>query len=112
MRGPWMMRGVRFVIFAVVAVLVGTAIVMQLWNFLVPTLFSGPTLHFGQALGLLVLSRILLGRMGSGFGHRMHWRHRMQERWQQMSPEEREQFRGRFGGRCGFGGASRGEPAA
>jgi hypothetical protein len=30
----------------------------------------------------------------------MHWRRRMMERWEQMTPEEREKFRQGVGGRC------------
>ena len=43
---------------------------MYLWNWLVPLLFHGPVVTFLQALGLLVLSKILFGgfgRSGRGF---------------------------------------------
>jgi hypothetical protein len=48
-----------------VAVLAG--VLMLLWNWLVPTLFfsAGPV-SYVQALGLLVLSRILFGRIHCG----------------------------------------------
>ena len=42
---------------------------MYLWNWLVPLLFHGPVVTFLQALGLLVLSKILFGGFGrSGRG--------------------------------------------
>jgi hypothetical protein len=31
----------------------------------------------------------------------MFWRRRMMERWEQMTPEEREKFRESLKGRCG-----------
>jgi len=31
----------------------------------------------------------------------MHWRQRMMERWEQMTPEEREKFRAGMRARCG-----------
>ena len=58
---------------------------------------------FWQALGLLALCRILFGGMsGRGF-HRSNFRRRMAERWEHMTPEEREKFRQGMRGRCGFG---------
>ena len=84
-------KALKFPLFAVVAVTVLSAVVMGLWNWLMPTIFEWSVITFWQALGLLVLSRILFGRFG-GPGRRMRGRHRMMERWCQMTPEEREQF--------------------
>jgi hypothetical protein len=78
-------RGV--LILAAVAVL--GLVVMLLWNAIVPGAFSGVgTLDYGQALGLLVLSRILFAAFRSGRG--MPGR-----RWQRLAdltPEERARF--------------------
>ena len=112
MKKFWWMRGIKFAVFFALAATVGTYVVMSLWNALVPALFSGPSLHFGQALGLLILSRILLGRWDGGHGHRMGWRGRSGKRWQHMTDEERVAFRERFGGRCGSRGAEASEPRA
>lgn len=86
-------------------------IVMSLWNWLIPALFGGPTLHFWQALGLLVLTRILVGRVGRGPGHG-GWRGRMRQDWQRMTPEEREKLRETFSRSCGGRGMPEGEPKA
>lgn len=67
-------------------------VVMSLWNWLIPALFGGPVLHFWQALGLLVLTRILVGRVGRGPGH-WGWRGRMRQDWQRMTPEDRATLR-------------------
>ena len=99
MKAVWRVRGIKFAVFTAVAAAAGTFIVMSLWSALVPALFNGPSLHFWQALGLLVLSRILLGRWGGGLGHRMGWRGGSGGRWQHMTAEERAAFRERFGGR-------------
>ncbi|MFN8259389.1 MAG: hypothetical protein U0X41_00470 [Chitinophagales bacterium] len=76
---------------------------MYLWNWLVPLLFHGPVITFLQALGLLVLSKILFGGFGRGgrFGGRRRWQRRMQERFANMTPEEREKFSQQMQGRCG-----------
>jgi hypothetical protein len=82
------------------------AAVMLLWNALVPQLFHGPQLGYWQAVGLLVLSRVLFGGLrghvwrGHGRGH--GWR----ERWEQMTPEERARLRERMLSRCRHGGSS------
>jgi hypothetical protein len=78
-------------------------VVMLLWNALVPQLFHGPVLGYWEAVGLLLLSRLLFGGL-RGRGWRGHWRHRWHERWEQMTPEERAQLRERVISRCGHGG--------
>lgn len=72
---------------------IGAAIVMRLWNWLLPELFGWRELTFWQALGLLALCRILFGGFGSRGSGRSSWRRRMEERCEQMTPEERERFR-------------------
>ena len=90
---------------------IGTEIVLQLWNWLLPPLFGLHAITFWQALGILVLSRILFGGFGihgggsrSGLRQRMNDRmaDRMADRWQGMTAEERERFRQRMRERCGF----------
>lgn len=81
---------------------------MHLWNWLVPELFHGPVINFCQTIGLIVLSKILFGGMkGGGWGRKGHcgnnkrqyWKERMQERFEAMSPEEKEKFRNKCGGK-------------
>jgi hypothetical protein len=80
----------------------GGAVVRELWNWLLPSLFGWPVLTFWQALGLLALCRILFGRMGGrGFGPPPFARRHMAARWERMTPEERERFRSGMFGRCG-----------
>src|SRR5580765_6734703 len=80
---------------------IGGELVMRLWNWLAPELFGLRQISFWQALGLLALCRILFGGFGlSGGGprsrsrERIHRRmgERMDARWEQMTPEERERF--------------------
>ena len=92
----WLLRGIKFAVLAVIAVAVIGGVVMALWNWLMPALFGLPALGFAQALGLFVLSKLLLGGL-RGYGGRGRWRARMVERWEQMSDEEREKFRAGMG---------------
>ena len=81
---------------------IGGAIVQLLWNWLLPPLFGWKALTFWQALALLALSRILFGGVRLGGGPRWSGR-RMGERWDAMTPEERERFRQRMRERWGCG---------
>jgi hypothetical protein len=110
MRSRWIVRGVKIAMMVVVGVAVFGFIVMSLWNSLLPEIFGLPAIGFWQALGLLVLSKILFGGFRGGRGYGGHWRGRMTERWENMTPEEREKFRQGMAGRCGFRGAPAEEP--
>ena len=88
--------------FVIVAVAVVSWVVMLLWNALVPELFGGPPLRYLQAAGLLVLSRILFGGLR---GHHGPWRHRAwRERWESLTPEERERLREKYARHCRWHG--------
>lgn len=106
MNGSKVSRVFRVVVFALVAMAVFGFVLMSLWNWLIPPLTGWHTLGFAQALGLLVLCRILFG----GFGGR--WRHAGGHGWSRLSPEERERLRGQFGGRCGMRGSTDKQPSA
>ncbi len=82
---------------------IGGVVVQQLWNWLLPSIFGWRQITFWQALGILVLCRILFGRLGVRGRSRSSFRRRMAERWEGMTPEERERFREGMRGRCGFG---------
>ena len=66
---------------------------MWLWNVLMPLIFHLPVITFWQTIGLLVLSRLLLGGFGGHGGRHHHCKNNMHEKWEKMTPEEREQFR-------------------
>ena len=99
MKARWVKRALKGGVIAAVAVAVFGFAVMNLWNWLAPAVFGLHTITFWQALDILILSKILFGgfRGRPGYG----WRRRMNERWQQMTPEEREQFRQGMFSRCG-----------
>jgi hypothetical protein len=100
MRARWLVKGLKIAVFATVAVAVFGFVLMSLWNWLGPAVFGARTITFWQALGILVLSKILFG----GFRGRPHFgghvRQRMKDRWAHMTPEEREKFRMGIASRC------------
>jgi hypothetical protein len=63
-------------------------IVMHLWNWLMPAIFGLKAITFWQAIGLLILARILVGGLGGGPGS-----NRSGARWERMTPEEHDRFR-------------------
>jgi len=86
------------------AVAVGFA-TMGLWNWLVPALFHGPIITYWQALGLLVLSKILFGGFRGRGHHGGGWkggmrgeymRRKLEERMSTMTEEEKEKLRNRY----------------
>ena len=104
-------RGVKLVMIVVLCTIVLCLVcllVMGLWNWLMPAIFGLKAITFWQALGLLFLSKLLFTGFHGRSRRSMHWRHRMTERWERMTPEEREKFREGMRGRCG----SFGPPAA
>jgi hypothetical protein len=76
---------------------------MLLWNWLMPTIFNLCFINFWQALGLLVLSRILFGGFGGGAweNKKQHWKNRMKHKWSSMNEEERAHWQSKFERFCG-----------
>jgi hypothetical protein len=83
---------------AIIGVLVFGNIVMWLWNALMPVIFHLPIITFAQALGLLVLSKILFSSFRGGGPGRFRGG-RIREKWMNMTPEEREKFKQEWGHR-------------
>ena len=106
MRARWK-KAIFIAPLAILGMLVFTAIggeiVLQLWNWLLPQLFSWRQITFWQALGLLALCRILFGGHGWHRSGRPNFRRRMKDRSEHMTLEERERFRQRMRERWGFG---------
>lgn len=79
----------------------GGEVVKLLWNWLAPSLFGWHVITFWQALGLLALCRVLFGGFCGGRGSRSGLRRSMHDRWEKMTPEEREKLRQTFQSRWG-----------
>ena len=82
-----------------------TAVIMLLWNALIPSIIGWNAINYWQAAGLLVLCKLLLGGFGKmNFAgmHMMHHNrnkfqeehpfHYMHDRMEGMSREERREF--------------------
>ena len=62
------------------------AVVMLLWNALIPSITGWTTINYWQAAGLMVLTRLLFGGPWHHFGRRFH------ERMGHVSLEEKKAF--------------------
>lgn len=84
----------------VVGFLLGLAImaflVMLLWNNIMVSIFGLKIISYLQSLGLLVLARLLTGNFGprgfGGPGAMMRRKGFMNERWKNMTEEERNEW--------------------
>ena len=90
----------KCVLAAILFLLLFGLLTMVLWNWLIPSLFNGPHIRFIEALGLLLLGKILFsgwgGRRRCGNGGGTHWKHRYYEKLSSMSAEDRERFKARM----------------
>jgi len=83
-------RCAKLVVLVIAGIAALGAVVMLLWNWLVPELFmGGRQIDYWQALGVLLLSKILFGGF-RGHGGPGRW-HR--ERWERLTPEEQAKLR-------------------
>jgi hypothetical protein len=114
MRVKRVVRGLTIALMASIAFVLFGYVVEHLWNWLMPAIFGLRTITWLQALGLMILGKILFGgihRHGGCRGRR-GWRGHMAERWEKMTPEEREKFRAGIRGRWGCGFDPGSEPTA
>jgi hypothetical protein len=95
----YILRGFKFALYAVlfVAALAMLGLVVKgLWNWLMPALFGWKLIGYWQAVGLMILSKILFGGFRGSRGRGGYRPRRMGEPWKQMTPEERDKFRQRI----------------
>jgi len=115
MRGRWGWRVLKIALIGVAAIALAGFVVMSLWNWLAPDVLGAHTITFWQALGILVLSKLLFGGFRGRPGCRDGWKDRWHGRWEHMTPEEREKFREGMAACWGRGArpaARPGEPAS
>jgi Ca2+/H+ antiporter, TMEM165/GDT1 family len=91
-------------LFVIAMVFIMGAVVMYLWNAVMPGIFHLGTITYCQAILLLILSKILFGgfRGGRGFGRggRFGRGREWKEKWMSMSEEERAKFKEEWKNRC------------
>ena len=66
MKRFWIKKGLMILVFGTIAILAFGFITMSLWNALLPAILGVKAITFLQALGILLLSKILFGGFGGG----------------------------------------------
>jgi hypothetical protein len=101
-RNFWIKGAIIIPIAIAAGVFVFGSVVMLLWNSILPAVFGVSTISFWQALGILVLAKILFGGFGCRHGHhRCHGhRHDWNSKWMHLSTEEREKMKEEWKCRC------------
>ena len=93
----------KIFLFAITAFLLFGLLVMGLWNAILPKVANVSPINFWQALGILLLSKILFGGFGGGWRNRRgHWKQQVEQKLAGMTPEEREKFKQEWQKRCGW----------
>lgn len=77
-----------------------SAIVMWLWNALLPDLLHLPMIGFWQAMGILILCKILFASFGKGGCNKKCGRNPIRKKMEDMTDEEKEAFKQRFKDIC------------
>lgn len=102
MKKFWIKKGLMFLILFIAAVFLFGGVVMGLWNAILPAVLGVKAITFMQALGILLLSKILFGGFGGRrWGGSPQWKQKMKQRWDNMTPDERENFKAEWKNRCG-----------
>ena len=91
-----------FILFAIGFVFVVGSAIQLLWNWILVDAAGMNPISIWQAIGLLVLARILFG--GMFWGGRRQWgkskRAEWKKKWRDMSPEDKEAFKQKWRERC------------
>jgi Ca2+/H+ antiporter, TMEM165/GDT1 family len=101
--GFWIKRAIFIPIAIAAGIFLFGFVVMSLWNCLLPGIIGVGSITFWQALGILVLAKILFGGFHGGPGHsRWHLSHHhdWHRKWSNMTPEERAKMKAEWKGRC------------
>lgn len=93
-------QGMRFLLFFVMALFALGALVMYLWNTILIEITSVKPISYPQAIGLLMLCRLLFGRMGQRPQAPFKPSTTDKEKLLSLSEEERNQFKNQWRKRC------------
>ncbi len=92
-----------FMFFGLMFMLAIPLVLMWLWNSSIPEVTHFTPINYKQSLSLFILCRLLFGGFRFGGRHRRDFGERVDDRkrkWQNMSDEERAQFKEAWKKRC------------
>ena len=92
-----------FFLFMVLMVFIFSAIVMLLWNAIIPDITGWKEISYWQSMGLLVLCKILCGSFGKPMNHGRRppfMMRRIRQKFANATPEERAALKEEWRNRC------------
>lgn len=81
-KGKFFVKGL---LFGIIFLGIFSLVVFLLWNWLMPSIFGLTTINYFQAIGILILSKIIFSGFGkkcrhhSHFGPKEYWKKRFEE---------------------------------
>lgn len=84
---------IKMIFWFLIMVAVFAYAVMLLWNWLIPELFRGNPINFWQALGLMALSKLLIGFGTHSAGH---FKSKFMHKYSSLPEHEKEELRQKF----------------
>jgi hypothetical protein len=99
-KGYWIKRAIFIPIAIAAGIFVFGFAVMYLWNGILTPVLGVGIITFWQAIGILILSKILFGCFKGGHSHHKYHGHHIKEKMMQLSPEEREKMYAEYKERC------------
>lgn len=101
-----LLRFILFLLMFCFFIVLLSFLAMTLWNNVLVAVIHVSVINFWQALGLIALSRILFGGFPgkpgwAGHGRRRREMEEMRNKWFNLSPEERKNFKQNWKSRCG-----------
>lgn len=101
----WKRRRLFFFPLFILGLFFISGVVMFLWNLIIPEISTWSPLSYWQAMGLLVLSKILFG--GFHFNrhhrdlHRAHFEHApFRDKFMEMTTDEKQKFKDQWKNQC------------
>ena len=96
-------RGLKIALLVILAIVAFGFVTMHLWNWLMPEIFGLPIIDWYQAIGLIILSKILFGgfrgkhKCGGENSIKGKIRSKFRDKYESMSEEEKEKFKKKCG---------------
>ncbi|MEO6169231.1 MAG: hypothetical protein ABIO46_13085, partial [Chitinophagales bacterium] len=73
MKRWWILKGIKMFFLFLLFGAAMSYLVMTLWNWLMPVVFGLGVITFWQALGILLLAKLIFGFGRAGWGHKGHY---------------------------------------
>ena len=87
-----------------ISLLALSLLIMLLWNSLIPEIFNGPKISYGQSLGLLLLVRMITFSFRpwsyKNYQRGGYWQKKFEEKLASMPPEHQERIKSICASKC------------